>query len=150
MIYSGIIFTIILSEMLIKKEVKKYVSEKPEVQVKTKKPVQIELLENEGGAGGFLNGHPGFLKGFCAICLTVCFVLLGRESQKGSVTMPGIGLSLIFGGGLCNFTDRLKKGSVTDYIRFPKLLGKRLGKLVFNLSDFCIFTGVIFSLFQKK
>lgn len=64
--------------------------------------------------------------------------------------MTGIGYALLLGGGISNFIDRMKKGSVTDYVRFPKFPVKKISELVFNLSDFGIFAGVFCLLFRKK
>ena len=46
--------------------------------------------------------------------------------------------------------DRMKKGSVTDYIRFPEFPVKKISNLVFNMSDFAIFAGIFCLLFRKK
>ncbi len=64
--------------------------------------------------------------------------------------MTGIGYALLLGGGISNFIDRMKKGSVTDYVRFPKFPVKNISELVFNLSDFGIFAGVFCLLLRKK
>lgn len=110
----------------------------------------IELLENKGAASGILAKHPKILKGISAVMLCFCALALGRERQKGKVTMTGIGYALLLGGGLSNFIDRMKKGSVTDYVRFPKFPVKKISELVFNLSDFGIFAGVFCLLFRRK
>ena len=60
------------------------------------------------------------------------------------------GYALLLGGGISNFIDRMKKGSVTDYVRFPKFPVKKISELVFNLSDFGIFAGVFCLLLRKK
>ena len=52
--------------------------------------------------------------------LCFCAFVLGKERQKGRVSVAGLGYALLLGGGLSNFIDRMKKGSVTDYIRFPE------------------------------
>lgn len=110
----------------------------------------IELLENKGAASGILAKHPKILKTISVAMLCFCALALGKERQKGKVTMEGIGYALLLGGGLSNFIDRVKKGSVTDYIRFPKFPVKKISELVFNLSDFGIFAGVLCLLFRKK
>lgn len=111
---------------------------------------KIELLENKGAASGILASHPKLLKGISSAMLCFCALALGRERQKGEVAMAGIGYALILGGGLSNFIDRMKKGSVTDYVRFPEFPVKKISQLVFNLSDFGIFAGVFCLLFRKK
>ena len=60
----------------------------------------------------------------------------------------GVGLSL--GGGLSNLLERLRRGSVYDYIPVPKAPG-RLKRYVFNLADFAILLGgVCLALRRKK
>ncbi len=111
---------------------------------------KIELLENKGAASGILAKHPKMLKIISAVMLCFCALALGRERQKEKITMEGVGYALMLGGGLSNFIDRAKKGSVTDYVRFPKFPVKKISELVFNLSDFGIFAGVFCLLFRKK
>lgn len=95
---------------------------------------RIEFLENKGGASGILSSHPKILKGISGAMLCFCAFVLGKERQKGRVSIAGIGYALLLGGGLSNFIDRMKKGSVTDYIRFPEFPVKKISNLVFNMS----------------
>lgn len=111
---------------------------------------RIEFLENKGGASGILSSHPKILKGISGAMLCFCAFVLGKERQKGRVSIAGIGYALLLGGGLSNFIDRMKKGSVTDYIRFPEFPVKKISNLVFNMSDFAIFAGIFCLLFRKK
>lgn len=111
---------------------------------------RIELLENRGAASGILSKHPKILKGISACMLCICALALGRERRQAKVGIAGIGYALILGGGLSNFIDRVKKGAVTDYLRFPNFPIKKIRNLVFNLSDFGIFAGVFCLLFHKK
>lgn len=111
---------------------------------------RIELLENTGAASGILSKHPKILKGISACMLCICALALGRERRQTKVSVAGIGYALILGGGLSNFIDRVKKGTVTDYLRFPNFPIKKISNLVFNLSDFGIFAGVFCLLFRKK
>lgn len=110
----------------------------------------IELLENKGAVSGIMAKHLKILKIISAAMLCFCALALGKERQKGKTTMTGIGYALLLGGGISNFIDRMKKGSVTDYVRFPKFPVKKISELVFNLSDFGIFAGVFCLLFRKK
>ena len=111
---------------------------------------RIEFLEIKGGASGILSSHPKILKGLSGAMLCFCAFVLGKERQKGRVSIAGIGYALLLGGGISNFIDRMKKGSVTDYVRFPKFPVKMISELVFILSDFCIFAGVFCLLLRKK
>ena len=63
---------------------------------------------------GIMAKHPKILKIISAAMLCFCALALGKERQKGKTTMTGIGYALLLGGGISNFIDRMKKGSVTD------------------------------------
>lgn len=149
MIYFIIVVSIVLGDTILKEYFKSTFQGKHREE-HHEKAARIELLENKGAASGILSAHPGFLKGISAVMLCFCTLLVGKERRKGKITMAGIGYALILGGGLSNFTDRLRKGSVTDYIRFPKFPVKKISNLVFNLSDFAIFAGVFCLLFRRK
>ena len=71
---------------------------------------------------------------FLLICIVVGYFKKGNE-------MTAFGLSMILGGGASNLYDRWKKGYVTDYLGLP--VAK---KLVFNVSDLCIFAGAVLAI----
>ena len=149
MIYFIIVTSVILGDTILKEYFKSTFQGKHREEYH-EKVAKIELLENKGAASGILSNHPKILKGISAIMLCFCALALGRDRQKGKITLAGIGYALLLGGGLGNFIDRLRKGTVTDYIRFPKFPIKRIRNLVFNLSDFSIFAGVFCLLFRRK
>lgn len=47
---------------------------------------------------------------------------------------------LVLGGGLSNLWERLRRGRVYDYLRFPRAPGP-LGRYVYNLADLAVFLG---------
>ena len=53
-----------------------------------------------------------------------------------------LGILLVLTGGLSNQYDRMRRGSVTDYVQLPRA-GKRLGRLVWNVADFMLLGGVV-------
>ncbi len=111
--------------------------------------IVLTHLENAGMAGGLFKGERekiSFLAGGMVAWELLAAVRAG--SRKDS-SLRGISASLIAGGGLSNLADRLARGTVTDYIRFPRLPGLA-GKLVFNFSDFCIIGGVVLSLLPGR
>lgn len=59
----------------------------------------------------------------------------GRKLEK-------LGLGLALGGGLSNIYDKKVKGYVNDYFSFG-VKNERLRRMIFNLSDMCIFLGVV-------
>lgn len=76
-----------------------------------------------------------------ALCvvLTAAFALslAGRGNR-----LLRCGLTLLLGGAFSNTYDRLKRRYVVDYVSFG-VKWKRLRRIVFNLSDFCIMTGAV-------
>ena len=159
MIYFIIVMSIIVTDKMLKEYFKSSFQGKHRKEGSNKNKTRrfkniftpkIELLENKGAASGILAGHPRLLKGITAVMLCLCAAAIGQERRKGKITIVGVGYALILGGGLSNFIDRVKKGSVTDYIRFPKCPVKKMQNLVFNLSDFGIFAGIFCLLFRRK
>lgn len=71
------------------------------------------------------------------ITITLLFVLAFSKKRNAAVKM---GLALMIGGALSNESDRLLKGSVTDYfsLEIPPVK-----KIVFNIGDFAIFAGAL-------
>ena len=53
--------------------------------------------------------------------------------EKGT-RISKLGLSMILGGGLNNYTERRRKGYVTDYVSL-NVENPKLKKVVFNISD---------------
>lgn len=113
--------------------------------------VRLRLLHNPGVALGALKEYPravlaldSGLLGAAAGCFAC---LLGRPGAALAKT----GLGLLIGGGLSNLIDRVRRGYVTDY--FSLDFGehfKRLRRIVFNISDFCVLIGVILCVLGKK
>ncbi|HEY7952139.1 MAG TPA: signal peptidase II, partial [Solirubrobacteraceae bacterium] len=96
----------------------------------------VELVDtrNHGVAFGFLPGHHmavTFVIGVAVLGLLVYFL---RHSSKPLIWLP---TGLLIGGALGNIIDRLREGSVTDFVKLP------LGWPPFNLADACITLGVL-------
>ena len=53
-----------------------------------------------------------------------------------------LGISLVLSGGVSNQYDRLRRGSVTDYLQLPHRRIKKRA-LVWNLADFMLLGGVV-------
>ena len=149
LIYFGIIAGILFLEMVIKHEVIRREEKGDKKQPKCK-GIRIEHLENGGAATGLFSDHKTTLKVITGGILSILCVRLGKEYHRKSFSAYGLGLALILGGGLSNLMDRIRKGTVTDYIRFVKCPVKRIQKLVFNISDFCILIGGILLFFLEN
>ena len=117
--------------------------------------VRVEHAENTGFSASRLKDRPETVQ------LISVFAVLGsilslipeliRRRKDGLFQM---GAGLLLGGSLANLFDRIFRGSVTDYLRFPTLPWKKIRTLVFNLADLCIFLGagvmLLRTLFPKR
>lgn len=102
----------------------------------------LVLVHNKGFAGSRMKEKPEIVKVIHTIILVLFGILcifLGYF-KKGN-EMTAFGISMILGGGASNLYDRWKKGYVTDYLGLP--VAK---KLVFNVSDLCIFAGAVLAI----
>ena len=100
------------------------------------------LVHNKGFAGSKMQNKPEAVKVIHTIILFVLGLLcvICGYFKKGK-ELTALGLSMVLGGGASNLYDRWKKGYVTDYLGLP--IAK---KLVFNLSDLCIFAGAVIAM----
>lgn len=110
------------------------------------KAVTFGLLHNDGMAYGILKKKPGLVK-YASVFMTVFSVIslvrkIFRYKGNRSEAISLAGQSVLLGGACSNSMDRMKKGYVVDYVRFPRLPG-RFSRLMFNISDFAIFIGVV-------
>lgn len=96
--------------------------------------VQLVDARNHGVAFGFLPGH------HIAVTIVIALAVLGlltyflRHATKPLIWLP---TGLLIGGALGNILDRLRDGSVTDFVKLP------LGWPPFNLADAAITVGVL-------
>jgi signal peptidase II len=100
--------------------------------------VQLVNTRNHGVAFGFLPGHHlavTIVIGLAVLALLVYFV---RNSEKPLIWLP---TGMLIGGAVGNILDRLRAGSVTDFLKLP------LGWPPFNLADASITLGVVLLVF---
>jgi signal peptidase II len=96
--------------------------------------IQLVNTRNRGVAFGFLPGNHiaiTLVIGLALIALLVYFVL---HATRPLLWLP---TGMLIGGALGNILDRLRDGSVTDFIKLP------LGWPPFNLADSSITLGVL-------
>jgi len=90
--------------------------------------------ENKGAAWGILqNGRYFFITLTILVCIFIIYVLFKSDS-----TVLKTSLSFILGGAVGNLTDRIAKGSVTDFFEF------HFGSYVypiFNVADSFVVVG---------
>ncbi|HLD49675.1 MAG TPA: signal peptidase II [bacterium] len=97
----------------------------------------LTLVHNTGIAFGFFREHPGLL----LVLITLSLLLLGVWAVRMENPSPGgrLAFALILGGAVGNWIDRLRFGSVIDFLDF------RVWP-VFNIADSAITIGVVWYL----
>jgi signal peptidase II len=103
----------------------------------------IVLFRNRGMAFGIMNRHPGHFSSYFLILATIAAIgILIYWARRQGAEKTGIlfGLGLILGGALGNLVDRIRLGSVVDFLDF------HVGSFhwpAFNLADSAITIGTI-------
>jgi signal peptidase II len=96
--------------------------------------VQLVNTRNHGVAFGFLPGRHLAVSLLVGVALLVLVVYFARHLDKPLIWLP---TGMLLGGAFGNIVDRLRAGSVTDFVKLP------LGWPPFNLADACITIGVL-------
>lgn len=102
--------------------------------------VTVQRSSNRGAFLGILRNCGKVLKIATGVLIALLFIIyvLAFVMKRGG--REKLAYALILGGAVSNEYDRIKKGSVTDYFSINLPFIKRI---VFNLGDFSIFTGII-------
>jgi signal peptidase II len=96
--------------------------------------VQLVDTRNNGVAFGFLPGSHIAVTIAIGVALLALLVYFALHSHATLIWLP---TGMLIGGAVGNVIDRLRAGSVTDFIKLP------LGWPPFNLADMCITLGVV-------
>jgi signal peptidase II len=96
--------------------------------------VALVDTHNRGVAFGFLPGRHTVVTVLVAAALAVLLAYFARNRSKPLIWLP---TGMILGGALGNVADRVRTGSVTDFVKLP------LGWPPFNLADAAITLGVL-------
>jgi signal peptidase II len=96
--------------------------------------IQLVDTRNNGVAFGFLPGNHLAMTILIVLALLVLLVYFARHSTRALMWLP---TGMIAGGALGNVLDRLRHGSVTDFVKLP------LGWPPFNLADASITVGIL-------
>lgn len=105
------------------------------------------IIRKHHNRGAFLNVGQrnrvviAALSVFLTLLATGMFVATLGQNGKGMLKW---GLTLLLGGAYSNTYDRLFRKYVVDYVSFHVPM-KGLRKVVFNIGDFCIMIGALFS-----
>jgi signal peptidase II len=96
--------------------------------------LQFVNTRNRGIAFGFLPGRHWAITVLIALALLILVVYFARNSRAPFIWLP---TGMLIGGALGNVLDRIRAGSVTDFVKLP------LGWPPFNLADASITIGVL-------
>ncbi len=96
--------------------------------------VELVNTHNRGVAFGFLPGSHVVVTVLIAVALLVLLGYFALHSSRPLIWLP---TGLLVGGALGNILDRLRSGSVTDFVKLP------LGWPPFNIADACITVGIL-------
>ena len=96
----------------------------------------IELVDtrNKGVAFGFLPGNHVAVTVLIGLALLLLLAYFARHLHMRLIWLP---TGMLIGGALGNILDRVRHGSVTDFIKLP------LGWPPFNLADSSITLGIV-------
>lgn len=148
MFYILLIVIIFITDFIIKDYIEKNKEMHKSEEILDGKII-LERYHNKGAMLNFLEHNVHLIKvislSLFGVLLLFFACLLPRKDNR----IMKFALSFMLGGALSNIYDRVKKGYVVDYFSF-----KFLKKVVFNISDICIFIGsfiiILLSFFKKK
>ncbi len=148
MIYIVIVMLIFITEF----KIKKYIEENKEMHKKEKifnGNIILERYHNKGAMLNFMEDNAEIVKKITITLAGILLLVFALLLPKKGNHILKFALSLILGGALSNVYDRISRGYVVDYFSF-----KFLKKVIFNISDICIFIGsaliAILSFFKKE
>ena len=105
------------------------------------KYLRLTHLENRGFFLGLGQKHEKLLRWLpLGVWLLAAVCLLPELGKR--VFAAQLGIAAVLLGGISNQWDRLRRGSVTDYLQFPHRRVKKRS-LVWNLADFMLIGGVV-------
>ena len=110
-------------------------------------------IQNPGGAFGFMSHHSSGLRTVVFLLISfvaICFIFYFYKNTPKTHSLLANGLSLILGGAVGNFIDRIRFGKVVDFLDF--YIGNYHWP-AFNVADSAISVGVFilfFHLLLKK
>lgn len=100
--------------------------------------IQLVNTRNHGVAFGFLPGDQTLVTLVIGVALLALLVYFALHATRPLLWLP---TGMLVGGALGNILDRIREGSVTDFVKLP------LGWPPFNLADTSITLGVLILLF---
>ena len=150
MLWISIILCIVLFEWRNKKKMDQNLKFNQSIE-KWNGRIILKKYYNKGAALDTLSKHPKLLIRITMGFILVLFFCLLKIIRTPKQYTKKLAFSLILGGAISNFLDRITKHYVIDYFSFS---WKKIRHIVFNIADFCIFIGsmllILVSLKEKK
>jgi signal peptidase II len=100
--------------------------------------IRLTRTSNTGGAFGLLRGRGNWFVAV-SIAAALAIVALSRQIARGARGIERLAFGLILGGAVGNLIDRVRIGSVTDFIDIG---GSAYRWPAFNVADSAITIGV--------
>lgn len=138
-----IVAGIFLSDQWIKNQIEKRMTE-GETKYFCRGRILLRRHHNRGAMLNFLQKRQPVVAVLSLVLTATVAVLFGLSLGTQGNNLLRVGLSLLLGGAFSNTYDRLKRKYVVDYLSFG-VTWKRLRRIIFNISDFCIITGALFA-----
>ncbi len=136
---SFLVFFVVVLDQWVKTRVRKTLDQQKRIE---KGPITLSLVYNKGAFRGFLRNNPiGLMFLHTASILVVVvgwWISVGVKKERGT----GLVLSLMLGGAIGNWIDRIRFGQVTDFFAV-----KWTKNLYYNIADGFIFLGGLGILF---
>ena len=131
----AVILLIIIAGQLLKNDIIKNYKDQGSISL-VEDIINITYTENKGGAWGI--GQNDTITFVAANLLVIGIIIKFIITQKDRIGLLDLSaLTLILGGGISNFIDRIIRGYVVDYIDISPLLDFP----IFNLEDVIIVIG---------
>lgn len=143
MAYLAIIVSIFTGEFFMKEMVENYGKE-GEKKLILKDKLFLTKYHNYGAALNFMEKRTGVVAAVSVILSILCTILFLITLTKGGKEPLKLSLALLLGGAYSNTYDRLKRKYVVDYVGVCHKK-KRKNEIIYNLSDFCIILGAMFT-----
>lgn len=145
MIFFGICASIVIGEYYMKNYMSKHLENGKKEEIANKKII-LRLYHNKGAALDSFSKYPRLLFGFTSIFIGYFIAIFCNVINTKGQYMKKLALSLLIGGALSNWLDRMTKGYVIDYFSFS---WKKIRHIVFNIADFCVFIGMLLLFFNE-
>jgi signal peptidase II len=129
---AGVLVVVVAADQLSKRAVEHSIT--PGDEQRLLPGVQLVNTRNQGVAFGFL---PGSQTGVTILIGVALLVLIGYFARNSSEALIWLPTGMLIGGAIGNVLDRVRDGSVTDFIKLP------LGWPPFNLADASITLGIL-------